>query len=73
MQIYWTTINEVIEETPNTLTYMLDCPDDFVWEEGAHTHLALEGFNSGDKPNKGLVRHMDLCQEYGHIKSGQFI
>ena len=61
MQIYWTTINEVIEETPNTLTYMLDCPDDFVWEEGAHTHLALEGFNSGDKPNKGLVRHMSIC------------
>ncbi len=61
MQIYWTTINKVIEETPNTFTYNLDCPEDFVWEEGAHTHLALEGFNSGDKPNKGLVRHMSIC------------
>ena len=61
MQIYWTTINEVIEETPNTRTDMLDCPEDFVWEEGAHTHLALEGFNAGEKPNKGLVRHMSIC------------
>lgn len=60
MQIYWTKINQIIEETSEVKTYMLDCPADFVWEEGAHTHFALEGFNAGEKPNKGLVRHMSI-------------
>ncbi|KKK32990.1 bifunctional nitric oxide dioxygenase/dihydropteridine reductase 2 [Salinicoccus sediminis] len=60
MQIHWTKINEVIQETPEVRTYMLDCPDGFTWEEGSHTHLGLEGFNAGEKPNKGLVRHMSI-------------
>lgn len=61
MQIYWTRIKEIIEETPEVKTYMLDCPEDFTWEEGAHVHLALEGFNAGDKPNRGLIRHMSIA------------
>src|SRR5699024_1623058 len=60
MQIYWTKINKVIEESPEVKTYLLDCPEDFTWEEGAHTHFALKGFNAGDKPNRGLVRHMSI-------------
>lgn len=60
MQIYWAKINEIIEETPEVKTYMLECPEGFTWEEGAHTHLALEGFNAGDKPNRGLIRHMSI-------------
>ncbi|MFD1336602.1 dihydropteridine reductase [Oceanobacillus iheyensis] len=60
MQIYWTKINKIIEETPEVKTYLLDCPEDFTWEEGAHTHLALEGFNAGEKPNRSLVRHMSI-------------
>ena len=60
MQIYWTKINKIIEETPEVKTYMLDCPEGFTWEEGAHTHFALEGFNAGDKPNRGLIRHMSI-------------
>lgn len=60
MQIHWTTINRIIEEAPYTYTYMLNCPEGFTWDEGAHTHLALEGFNSGEKPNKSLVRHMSI-------------
>lgn len=60
MQIYWTKINKIIEETPEIKTYMLDCPEGFTWEEGAHTHFALEGFNEGDKPNRGLIRHMSI-------------
>ncbi len=60
MQIYWTKINQIINETPEVKTYMLDCPEGFTWEEGAHTHLALEGFNAGDKPNRGLIRHMSI-------------
>lgn len=60
MQIYWTKINEIIDESPDVKTYMLDCPEGFTWEEGAHTHFALEGFNAGDKPNRSLIRHMSI-------------
>ncbi|WP_010280950.1 ferredoxin reductase domain-containing protein [Bacillus timonensis] len=60
MRIYWTKIKKIIEETPEVKTYLLDCPEDFTWEEGSHTHFALEGFNAGDKPNKSLVRHMSI-------------
>jgi len=60
MQIYWTKINKIIEETPEIKTYLLDCPEDFTWEEGSHTHFALEGFNAGDKPNRSLIRHMSI-------------
>ena len=60
MKIYWTKINSIIEETPEVKTYMLDRPEDFKWEEGSHTHFALEGFNAGDKPNRGLIRHMSI-------------
>ena len=60
MQIYWTKINKIIEETPEVKTYLLDCPEGFTWEEGSHTHFALKGFNAGDKPNRSLVRHMSI-------------
>ncbi|MDH6671067.1 ferredoxin-NADP reductase [Paenibacillus sp. LBL] len=60
MQIYWIKINKIIEETPEVKTYLLDCPKDFTWEEGSHTHFALEGFNAGDKPNRSLIRHMSI-------------
>ncbi|MDX8045344.1 dihydropteridine reductase [Gracilibacillus sp. S3-1-1] len=60
MQIYWTKINKIIEETPEIKTYMLDCPEGFTWEEGSHIHLALEGFNAGEKPNRNLIRHMSI-------------
>ena len=60
MQIYWTKINTIIEETPEVRTYLMDRPEDFTWEEGSHTHFALEGFNAGDKPNRDLIRHMSI-------------
>ena len=60
MQIYWTKINKIIEETHEVKTYLLDCPEGFTWEEGSHTHFALKGFNAGDKPNKSMVRHMSI-------------
>jgi ferredoxin--NADP+ reductase len=60
MQIYWTKINKIIEETPEVKTYLLDCPEDYTWEEGAHIHLALEGFNAEEKPNRSLIRHMSI-------------
>ncbi|WP_102027779.1 dihydropteridine reductase [Salirhabdus sp. Marseille-P4669] len=61
MQIYWTKINKIIDETPEVKTFLLDRPEDFTWEEGSHTHFALEGFNAGDKPNRSLIRHMSIC------------
>lgn len=61
MHIHWTEIDQIIEETPGTWTYMLKCPEGFTWDEGAHTHLALEGFNSGEKADKRLVRHMSIA------------
>lgn len=60
MQIHWTKVNKVIDETPEVKTYLLDCPEDFTWEEGSFTHFALEGFNAGEKPNRGLIRHMSI-------------
>ncbi|MFD1174490.1 dihydropteridine reductase [Oceanobacillus picturae] len=60
MQIYWTKINKIIEETPEVKTYLLDCPENFTWEEGSHTHFAFEGFNAGEKPNRSLIRHMSI-------------
>ncbi|MEG0256618.1 MULTISPECIES: hypothetical protein [Bacilli] len=60
MQIYWLKINKIIEETTEVKTYLLDRPSDFTWEEGSHTHFALEGFNAGDKPNRSLIRHMSI-------------
>ncbi|MEK5037082.1 dihydropteridine reductase [Sporosarcina sp. FSL K6-3457] len=60
MQIYWTKINKIIDETPEVKTYLLDRPEDFSWEEGSHTHFALKGFNTGDKPNRSLIRHMSI-------------
>ncbi|MCU9613117.1 dihydropteridine reductase [Caldibacillus lycopersici] len=60
MQIYWPKIKRIIEETPEVKTYLLDRPEDFTWEEGSHTHFALEGFNAGDTPNRSLIRHMSI-------------
>lgn len=60
MQIYWTKINKIIEETLEVKTYLLDCPEGLTWEEGSHIHLALEGFNAGEKPNRSLIRHMSI-------------
>lgn len=60
MQINWTAIKEIVNETSEVKTYLLECPEGFTWEEGAHTHFALEGFNAGEKPNRALVRHMSI-------------
>lgn len=61
MQIYWLKINKIVNENSDVKTYYLDLPEDFTWEEGAHTHMAMKGFNEGNKPNRGLVRHMSIC------------
>lgn len=61
MQIYWLKIKKIIQETTEIKTFLLERPQEFTWEEGAHTHFALKGFNVGDKPNRSLIRHMSIC------------
>lgn len=60
MQIYWLKIKHMIQETPEIYTCLLERPEDFTWEAGAHTHFAMRGFNAGDRPNRSLVRHMSI-------------
>ncbi|MFW7950055.1 dihydropteridine reductase [Vagococcus fluvialis] len=60
MEIFWTKVKDIIKETTEINTYILECPEEFTWEAGAHTHFALEGFNIGEKPNRSLVRHMSI-------------
>ncbi len=60
MQIYWTPIQQVVQEAPDTYTFKLELPEGFMWDEGAHTHFALEGFNKEDRPNRSLIRHMSI-------------
>ncbi|GFN33168.1 ferredoxin--NADP reductase [Paenibacillus xylaniclasticus] len=60
MQIYWLKIKKIVEETPEIKTFLLERPEDFTWDEGAHTHFAMKGFNAGNQPNRSLVRHMSI-------------
>lgn len=60
MQIYWLKIKKIVQETSEFKTFLLERPQDFTWEEGAHTHFALKGFNAGSQPNRSLVRHMSI-------------
>lgn len=53
-------ITEIIDEAPGVKTYLMEKPSDFTWEEGAHTHIGLVGFDEGEVPNKSLVRHMSI-------------
>ena len=41
MEIYWTKIKEIIEETPEIKTFHLECPEGVTWEEGAHIQKVL--------------------------------
>lgn len=60
MEIYKTHIAGIVSHVGNVNTYLLNVPDGVHWEEGAHMHVALPGFNIGEKPDKQLVRHMSI-------------
>lgn len=60
VQIYWLKIKNIVQETPEIKTFLLERPKGFTWDEGAHTHFALPGFNAGSQPNRSLVRHMSI-------------
>lgn len=60
MRIYWLKIKKIVQETSEIKTFLLERPEDFTWDAGAHTHFALKGFNAGSQPNRSLVRHMSI-------------
>jgi ferredoxin--NADP+ reductase len=53
-------IINITEEAEGTRTYYLEKPEDFTWDEGAHTHIGLIGYDEGELPNKEWVRHMSI-------------
>lgn len=53
-------IVDIREETDKTKTYLLEKPLELNWEEGSHTHIAHNGYDDGEFPNKNLIRHMSI-------------
>lgn len=59
--IYEIKLLEVIKEASSTYTYVFSKPEDLVWEEGAHTHLALDAFDESiGWWQKKDVRHFSI-------------
>lgn len=53
-------ITDIVEEAFGTRTYYMEMPKDFVWEEGSHAHIGLEGYDKGEKAVSEWVRHMSI-------------
>ncbi|MDF2511106.1 MAG: FAD-dependent oxidoreductase [Herbinix sp.] len=60
MDKYRVKIIDMKEEAPGTKTFFLEKPSNFIWQEGAHTHIGLIGFDEGELPNKNWVHHMSI-------------
>lgn len=60
MDIYRVEINRSEDLEGRVSVFYFDKPEGFDWDEGAHMHLALPGFNAGERPDKALVRHMSI-------------
>lgn len=60
MEIYRVRINRVDDLGDLVRVYYFDKPAGFDWDEGAHVHLGLPGFDAGEKRDKTLVRHMSI-------------
>ena len=59
---------DIIDESPNTKTYILERPETLTWDEGSHIHLALEDYDKDEVPNKALVRHMSIMSNWDENK-----
>ncbi len=53
-------ITDIVEEAFGTRTYYMEMPEDFLWDEGSHAHIGLDGFDVGEKPVSEWVRHMSI-------------
>ena len=60
MIIYNAKILDIVEEYKGVKTYTIEKPEGLKWEEGASFHLAMPGFNDGDKIDKKLVHHLSI-------------
>lgn len=52
-------ITDILKESEDTWTFLMEKPDDFVWEEGSHAHIGIEGYDF-NAPKGTFVRHMSL-------------
>lgn len=68
MEKYRLSIVDIIDECPNTKTYILEKPENLTWDEGSHIHLALEDYDKDEVPNKALVRHMSIMSNWDENK-----
>ncbi len=59
MERYEVKIIGIIPEVPGTKTFILERPEEFSWDEGAHMHVGLPGFEDGEG-NKQLVHHLSI-------------
>jgi len=53
-------ITDIVEEAFGTRTYYMEMPKDFIWDEGSHAHIGLDGYDKGEKPVSDWVRHMSI-------------
>jgi len=64
MEKYYTKIIEIRDECSTDVgcvrTYKMEIPVGLSWDEGAHMHVGIKGFDAGEEPNKSLVRHLSV-------------
>lgn len=53
-------LQSIKEETTGSKSYFFNIPKDFIWEEGANIHIALDGFIGSDGPDQNLIRHLSI-------------
>ena len=60
MERYQLRIKEIKEEAEGVKTYYFEKPEEMNWQEGAHTHVGLLGYDAGELPNKAWIRHLSI-------------
>ncbi len=52
-------ITDILIESEDTWTFLLEMPEDFNWEEGSQAHIGIEGYDF-NAPKGTFVRHMSI-------------
>lgn len=52
-------LTDIRQESKDTYTFLMDMPEGFLWEEGAHAHIGIKGYDF-QAPNGAYVRHMSI-------------
>lgn len=60
MEKYKVKINKIVNESQDVKTFFLDIPEGVTFKEGAHMHIALDGYLVEDVVNKDYVRHLSI-------------